>query len=136
MVRREGSDLTVVATLTMVHHALAAADLLAAEGISVEVIDLRTLVPMDTDTVVASVRKTGRLLAVDEAYLPCGIQGEIVATVAERAFDALRSAPRRLGNPGVPVPFAPPLEAVVLPGRERIVAAAREMVGAGSAVTR
>jgi acetoin:2,6-dichlorophenolindophenol oxidoreductase subunit beta len=129
-VRRAGEDVTVVATLTMVHHALAAAEALAAEGISVEVIDPRTLVPLDTETVLESVRKTGRLLVVDEAYLTCGIQGEIVATVAEKAFDALKAAPRRLGNPGVPVPFAPSLEDAVLPNGGRISAAIRELVRA------
>lgn len=127
-VRRTGADVSVVATLTMVHHALAAADALAAEGISVEVIDPRTLVPLDTATIVGSVRKTGRLLVVDEAYLTCSIQSEIVAAVTEQAFDALKTAPRRLGNPGVPVPFAPPLEDVVLPGRERIAATVRDML--------
>ena len=127
-VRREGTDVTVVATLTMLHHALAAAQALAGEGTSVEVIDPRTLVPFDTDTLVASVRKTGRLLVVDEAYLNFGIQAEVIATVAERAFDALKAAPRRLGNPGVPVPFAPTLEAEVLPGQARIEAAIREML--------
>jgi len=131
-VRREGTQVTVVATLTMVHHALAAAQALAAEGISVEVIDPRTLVPFDTDTLVASVRKTGRLLVVDEAYLNFGIQAEVIATVAERAFDALKAAPRRLGNPCVPVPFAPTLEREVLPGRERIEAAIRELVARGA----
>jgi pyruvate dehydrogenase E1 component beta subunit len=127
-VRREGTQITVVATLTMVHHALAAAQALAAEGVSVEVIDPRTLVPFDTDTLVASVRKTGRLLVVDEAYLNFGVQAEVIATVAERAFDALKAAPRRLGNQNVPVPFAPPLQDEVLPGQARIEAAIREML--------
>ena len=127
-VRRVGTDLTVVATLTMVHHALAAAQAVAAHGLSVEVIDPCTLVPFDTDTLVASVRKTGRLLVVDEAYLNFGIQAEVIACVTERAFDALKAAPRRLGNPNVPVPFAPPLQDVVLPGRARIEAAIREML--------
>ena len=128
VVRRTGTDLTVVATLTMVHHALAAAQAVAAHGLSVEVIDPCTLVPFDTDTLVASVRKTGRLLVVDEAYLNFGIQAEVIACVTERAFDALKAAPRRLGNPNVPVPFAPPLQDVVLPGRARIEAAIREML--------
>lgn len=129
-VRRTGDDLTVVATLTMVHHALAAAEALAKEGVSVEVIDPRTLVPLDTETIIQSVRKTGRLLAVDEAYLTCGIQGEVIALVTEHAFQALKVAPRRLGNPGVPVPFAPPLEDAVLPNQERIASAIRDMVSA------
>jgi pyruvate/2-oxoglutarate/acetoin dehydrogenase E1 component len=129
-VRRIGDDVTVVATLTMVHHALAAAEALAAEGISVEVIDPRTLVPLDAETIIHSVRKTGRILAVDEAYLTCGIQSEIVALVTERAFEALKAPPRRLGNPGVPVPFAPPLEDAVLPDQDRIMSAIREMLRA------
>ncbi len=127
-VRRRGDDVTVVATLTMVHHALAVAQRLAREGISVEVVDPRTLVPFDAETLVASVRRTGRLLVVDEAYLRFGIQAEVIATVTEQAFGALKCAPRRLGNPGVPVPFAPPLEAEVLPGQARIEAAVRDMV--------
>ncbi len=127
-VRRVGNDVTVVATLTMVHHAIAAAEALASEGVSVEVIDPRTLVPLDTETIVKSVRKTGRLLAVDEAYLTCGIQGEVLATVTERALGALKAPPRRLGNPGVPVPFAPVLEYEVLPDQERIVSSIREMM--------
>ncbi len=127
-VRRAGEQITVVATLTMVHHALAAAEALHKERISVEVIDPRTLVPLDTETILQSVRKTGRLLVVDEAYLTCGIQAEVIAIVTERAFDALKVAPRRLGNRGVPVPFAPLLEDVVLPGSEGIASAIREMM--------
>jgi len=128
-VRRTGDDITVVATLTMVHHVLAAAQKLEKGGISVEVVDPRTLVPFDTETLVSSVRKTGRLLVVDEAYLRFGIQAEVMASVTEQAFDALKCAPRRLGNPGVPVPFAPPLEAEVLPNQTRIEEAVRKMVG-------
>jgi len=127
-VRRKGTDVTVVASLVMLHHALAAAEVLAAEGVSVEVVDPRTLVPLDGETIVASVRKTGRLLVADEAYLTCGIQAEVIALVTERAFGSLKAAPRRLGNPGVPVPFAPPLEAAVLPGPPEIAAAIRGML--------
>jgi pyruvate dehydrogenase E1 component beta subunit len=127
-VRRAGDDVTVVATLVMLHHALAVAEALADEGVSVEVIDPRTLVPLDVEAIVGSVRKTGRLLVVDEAYLTCGIQSEVLALVTEHAFGALRAAPRRLGNPGVPIPFAPPLEDAVLPDRERIATSVRELV--------
>lgn len=126
-VRRSGSDVTVVATLTMVHHALAAAETLEDRGVSVEVIDPRTIVPLDTEAILESVEKTGHLLVVDEAYLPCGIQGEILAQVTERAFDALEVPPQRLGNPGVPVPFAPPMEDEVLPDTENIVTAVEEL---------
>jgi len=127
-VRRAGTDVTVVATLVALHHALAAAEMLAAEGVSVEVIDPRTLVPLDGETIADSVRKTGRLLVVDEAYRTCSIQSEVMALVAERAWDALRTAPRRLGNPGVPVPFPPLLEDAVLPGPAEIAAAIRDII--------
>jgi len=127
-VRREGRDVTVVATLATLHHALAAAEELAAAGIAVEVIDPRTLVPLDGETIVRSVRKTGRLIVVDEAYLSCGIQSEVIALVVEQAFGALKAPPRRLGNPGVPVPFAPLLEDAVLPRKEQIIAAVRQVV--------
>ncbi|MBU2551154.1 MAG: alpha-ketoacid dehydrogenase subunit beta [Proteobacteria bacterium] len=129
LVRRTGDDITVVATLAMVHYAMQAAEELAGQGISVEVIDPRTLAPLDADTIIDSVRKTGRLLVVDEAYLTCGIQGEIMARVTESAFEALKRPPRRLGNPGVPVPFEPSLEDTVLPTKDKIAAAIREMTG-------
>jgi len=127
-VRKAGTDVTVVATLAMVHHAQAAAEELAAEGISAEVIDPRTLVPLDAETIVRSVLKTGRIVVVDETYLSCSIQSEIIALVTERAFGALKAAPRRLGNPGVPVPFAPALEDAVLPNKQQIIRVAREVV--------
>jgi pyruvate dehydrogenase E1 component beta subunit len=128
LVRRSGTDITVVATLAMVHHALAAADLLAQEGISVEVVDPRSLVPLDRETIIASVRRTGRLLVADEAYMNFGIHGEIIATVTEAAFADLKVAPRRIGNPGVPVPFEEGMERVVLPGTPEIVATVRKMM--------
>lgn len=120
LTRREGSDITVVSTLAAVHRVLAVAEELASSGISVEVIDPRSLVPLDVDAILASVRKTGRLLVVDEAYLACSIQSELITLVTERAFGALKGPPRRLGNPGVPVPFAENLERVVLPYEEQI----------------
>lgn len=128
IVRREGSDITVVATLVMVHYALEAAGQLAEDNISLEVIDPRTLVPLDTACIVESVRKTGRLLVVDEAYLTCGIQSELITLVSENIYRDLKTAPRRLGNPGVPVPFEPSLEDAVLPTTEKIVRTAREMM--------
>jgi pyruvate dehydrogenase E1 component beta subunit len=128
VVKQEGNDITVVASLVMVHYALEAAEQLAKEGISLEVIDPRTLVPLDKETILTSVKKTGRLLVVDEAYLSCGIQGEIIALVSENIFQDLKAAPKRLGNPGVPVPFEPSLEEYVLPTTEKIMKAAREMM--------
>lgn len=126
-IKRKGRDITVVATLAMVHYAIEAARRLEKEGISVEVIDPRTLAPLDRETILNSVRKTGRLVVVDEAYLSCGIQGEIIASVTDRAFGYLKAPPRRLGNPGVPVPFAPTLEAAVIPNIENIEQAIREI---------
>ena len=101
------------------------------EDISLEVIDPRTLVPFDQQAVFDSVRKTGRLLVVDEAYLACGIQSEIIAAVSKSCFRDLKTAPRRLGNPGVPVPFEPSLEDAVLPTTDKIVDAARAMMAGG-----
>jgi pyruvate dehydrogenase E1 component beta subunit len=112
----------------MVHFALEAAKRLAEENISLEVVDPRTLVPLDSASIVESVRKTGRLLVVDEAYITCGIQSEIISLVTENNFRDLKAAPRRLGNPGVPVPFEPSLEDTVLPTTEKIINAAREMM--------
>lgn len=125
-VKREGRDVTVVATLAMVHYAIEAAGQLEKKRISVEVIDPRTLVPLDRETILASVRKTGRLVVVDEAYLGCGIQGEIIASVTEKAFSCLKAPPLRLGNPGVPVPFPPPLENAVIPSIKAIEQAIRK----------
>jgi len=125
-IKREGRDITVVATLAMVHYAIEAARRLEKEGISVEVIDPRTLAPLDRETILNSIRKTGRLVVVDEAYLSCGIQGEIIASVTEMAFHYLKAPPLRLGNPGVPVPFAPTLEEVVIPNIENIEQAIRK----------
>ena len=125
-IKREGRDITVVATLAMVHYTIEAARRLEKEGISVEVIDPRTLAPLDRETILSSVRKTGRLVVVDEAYLSCGIQGEIIASVTERAFRYLKAPPLRLGNPGVPVPFAPTLEEAVIPNIENIEQAIRK----------
>lgn len=127
-ISREGTDITVVATLTMVHEALSAAEELAQENISVEVIDPRTLVPLDKETIITSVRKTGRLLVVDEAYQTFGIHSEIIALVSETAFKDLKASPRRIGNPGVPIPFEVTLEEAVLPGKTKLVAAIREMM--------
>jgi pyruvate dehydrogenase E1 component beta subunit len=125
-VKRPGKDVTVVATLAMVHYAIEAAKRLEEEGISVEVIDPCTLAPLDMETILASVRKTSRLVVVDEAYLSCGIQGEIIAAVTEKAFRHLKAPPIRLGNPGVPLPFAPTLEEAVIPNIDRIERAIRD----------
>ncbi|MDB4897579.1 MAG: Transketolase central region [Firmicutes bacterium] len=127
-VKREGTDVTIVSVSMGVYHALEAARELEREGISAEVIDLRTLVPLDREAVVRSVKKTHRLLVVDEDYLSYGMSGEIAATVAERAFDYLDAPVRRLAVPDVPIPFARPLEQFVLPDAPKIVAAVKELL--------
>ena len=126
---REGSDLTIVTLSQMVQKSVLAADQLAAEGISAEVLDLRTLVPLDRAAVLASVAKTGRLLVADEDYLSYGLSGEIAALVAEN-LDTLRlKAPvRRLAVPDVPIPFSRPLEQFAIPQVDNIVASARGLM--------
>jgi pyruvate dehydrogenase E1 component beta subunit len=128
-VPRSGNDLTVVAVGSTVPTAMKAAETLAGEGISVEVVDLRTLVPLDQDTLLASVRKTGRLIVVDEARRTCGAAAEVAAIVAENAWDGLRAPIRRITAPDVPVPFSPVLEAAYLPSVEGVLEAARSLLG-------
>jgi 2-oxoisovalerate dehydrogenase E1 component len=127
-IRREGSDVTVVALAAMVGRSLDAADDVAADGISVEVIDPRTVAPLDIDTILESVHKTGRLLIVDEDYAPAGMGAEIAAQAADLGFDDLDAPVRRLNGLHTPVPYSPPLEAHVVPNRERIVQAIRDLV--------
>src|SRR5437867_4349262 len=124
-VKRSGSDVTVVGLAYYVREALAVADALAAEGISLEVIDPRTLVPMDADTIRASVRRTGRLVVVDEAPATCSAASEIIALVTEdpATFRALKSPAQRVCAAPVPVPFSPPLEQAALPDQVRLIAA-------------
>jgi pyruvate dehydrogenase E1 component beta subunit len=128
-VKREGSDVTVVAIGALVRQALRAADALAEEGISVEVVDPRTLVPLDVGAIVASVRKTGRLVVCDNARRTCSAASEIAATVAEQAFDALQAPPLRVAWEDTPVPFSPVLEQRVLVDADKIGAAVRHAVG-------
>jgi pyruvate dehydrogenase E1 component beta subunit len=126
--KREGRDATFVGIHTMVHKALAAAETLAQEGIELEVIDPRTLVPFDLDAVVASVRKTGRLVVGHEAYERCGIGAEIIAQVIAVAFDALDAPPVRLCGKNVPIPYNERLEAAAIPQPGDIVTAVRQLV--------
>jgi acetoin:2,6-dichlorophenolindophenol oxidoreductase subunit beta len=122
---RPGRDVTVVALSRLVHEALAAADELAADGIEVEVIDPRTLVPLDLDTIVESVARTHRLVVAHEAVVHGGFGAEIAARIQEAAFDELDAPIARVGAPFAPVPFSPPLEDAYLPGRSDIIAAVR-----------
>ena len=124
---REGSDVTVVALALMVHKTLAACETLAAEGISVELIDPRTVAPLDVDTILRSVAKTGRLLIVDEDFAHCGISAEIAAQLADRGFDDLDAPIRRLNGKPSPTPYSPTLEAAVVPNVEAIANAIRSL---------
>jgi 2-oxoisovalerate dehydrogenase E1 component beta subunit len=126
-VRREGRDLTIVSYAAMMHTSLEAADLLAREGIEVEVIDLRTLLPLDTETILASVKKTNKLLVVHEDTRTGGIAGEIAALVCEGAFEDLDGPILRVTALDTPVPFSPPLEERFLPNVSSVANAAREL---------
>lgn len=123
---REGKDATVIALARMVPQTLKALEQL--NGASVEVIDPRTVAPLDTDTIAASVARTGRLLIVDEAFAPCGIGAEIAAQLADRGFDDLDAPIRRLNGAHTPTPYSPPLEAAVVPSPDQIAQAIRELL--------
>jgi 2-oxoisovalerate dehydrogenase E1 component len=125
---RTGEDVTVVALALMVPQTLRACERLAADGISVEVIDPRTVAPLDIDTILQSVQKTGRLLIVDEAFAPYGIGAEVAAQVMERGFDDLDAPVRRLNGAHTPTPYSPPLEAAVVPNPDTIAQAIRDLL--------
>ena len=129
-VRREGSDLTIVSYSAMVLEAELACARLAEEGVDAELIDLRSLVPLDLEVVVESVRRTGRLIVAHEAWKFGGFGAELVASITSRAFDALRVAPVLVAAAQAPIPFSPPLERAVVPGADEIVLAARRLVRA------
>ncbi|EWT03171.1 pyruvate dehydrogenase [Intrasporangium oryzae NRRL B-24470] len=127
-VARAGTDVTIVTVSLSVHHALDVAEKLSGEGIDAEVIDLRSLVPLDREAILASVAKTGRLVVVDEDYLSFGMSGEVVATVVEHDPTVLKAPVQRVAVPDVPIPYAHVLEYAVLPRPERIEAAVRRVV--------
>ncbi|HEY3407419.1 MAG TPA: alpha-ketoacid dehydrogenase subunit beta [Propionicimonas sp.] len=127
---REGTDVTVVTISLSVHHCLDVAEALAPQGISVEVIDLRSLVPLDRHAILESVAKTGRLVVVDEDYQSFGMSGEVAATITDADPSLLKAPVVRVANPDVPVPYAHSLEYAILPRPERIEAAIRMVVGA------
>jgi len=128
-VKRVGEDVTIVATSSMVRVALAAAAELEREGISAEVIDPRTISPLDEDTIVRSAEKTGRAIVVDEGHERYGVTAEIAAVIAGRAFYALDAPVKRMGALDVPVPFSPTLEDVTVPTPETVAQAARQLCG-------
>ncbi len=126
-VKREGEDVTIVATLYMVHKALNAAKELEKEGINVEVVDPRTLTPLDKQAIVKSVKKTGRIIIVSEDCKTAGVSAEIAAVVAEDALDFLDAPIKRLAEPDTPIPFSPPLEQYVIPNEKTIIKAVKEI---------
>ncbi len=128
-IKRVGSDLTIVATGPMVIKALEAADVLSQEGIEVEVVDTRTLVPLDKATIFASVQKTNRVIVTDEEVRRGGSSAELAALIAEECFDALDAPVKRVAAADVPMPFSPELEKLVVPTAESLVAAARDLLG-------
>lgn len=128
-VKREGEDLTMIATSSMVYVALAAAEELDSLGVSVEVVDPRTIAPLDRATLVASAKKTGRVIVIDEGYQSYGTTAELAAVVAEDAFWYLDAPVKRIGAMDVPIPFSPVLEDETVPTPERVIEAALQLVG-------
>jgi pyruvate dehydrogenase E1 component beta subunit len=126
---RAGTDITIVATLLMVYRALEAAERLQREGISAEVIDLRSLLPLDESAILRSLGRTGRLLLVDEDHRICGWTAEVAALAAEKGWADLKAPVRRITPPDAPTPFSPALENQWVPSAERIVAAGLELMG-------
>lgn len=127
-IKREGKDVTVFATLYMVHRALTAARELDKQGIDVEVIDPRTLCPLDKAAIIASVKKTGRIVIVTEDCKTGGVSAEVAAIVAEEALDYLDAPIKRVAEPDTPIPFSPPLEQFVLPDEQKIIRAVNDIV--------
>lgn len=125
-IKRQGTDVTIFAVGSMVTKALAAADELQKEGISAEVIDPRSLVPMDKEILLSSLKKTGRLVVMDEAHKTCGAAAEVMAIAVEEGFKFLKAPIRRITTMDVPIPFSPPLEEYILPSIEKIVGAVKE----------
>jgi pyruvate dehydrogenase E1 component beta subunit len=124
---KEGNDITIVTVAKMVYEALWAAKELEKEGINAEVIDLRTLVPLDKETVTNSVKKTGRILVVDEDYKSYGMSGEIITSVVEHMGDKFKSLPKRLTYPDIPIPYSRALEKFALPDKEKIINIVKSM---------
>src|SRR5579859_282926 len=127
-VKREGSDVTVVAVAGAVRAALLAADELAGDGVSVEVLDLRSLVPLDVDAILCSVEKTGHLVVADPSHELCSVASEVAAIVAEQGFWHLQAPVQRVTTPHTHIPFSPPLEAPLYPNPDRIAAAVRKVM--------
>ena len=130
-IHREGSDLTLVAIGSMVQPSLQAAQALSEQGLKIEVVDPRWMVPLDEECILRSVSKTGKLMIVDEARDRCSAASHIAALVAEKGFDGLCAPIRRVTVPNVAIPYSPPLEQTVIPNAERIAAVAQTFFGKG-----
>ena len=130
-VKRQGTDVTVIAISKMAHQALAAAQEVEKDGVSVEVVDPRTLAPLDKDSLRASVRKTGRVVIVDEACITCGAAAEVAAVLIEDSstFRALKAPPKRVCAPDVPIPYSPIMEQFCIPDKERVIQGITEVLG-------
>lgn len=128
-VRRQGTDVSIVAASRAVLWALEAAELLAKDGVSAEVVDLRSIVPLDEAAILGSIRKTGRLVTVEESVQMCSVGSEVAALAADKGFAALKAPVARLARAAVPVPFSPPLEKAIAPTPAAIAAAAKRLMG-------
>ena len=130
-IRKEGTDVTVVAFAKMVYDALEAARIWQRKAFRVEVIDPRTLVPLDRETILSSAEKTGRLVVVDEACQTCGVAAEIIALVTtdKNVFGKLKAAPARVCGLDIPIPFSPPMEKFAIPDKAKIIKAVKEVMG-------
>jgi pyruvate dehydrogenase E1 component beta subunit len=126
-IKRIGRDITIVATLAMVSRSLSVAEEFAKDGIEIEIVDPRTLRPLDKRSILESVKKTGRLIVADEGSVTCGVTSEISAMVAEEAIQYLQAPILRVGSPDTPVPFSPPLEKIFIPDEEDIREAVHKM---------
>jgi pyruvate dehydrogenase E1 component beta subunit len=127
-IKREGKDITIVATHALVQRSLNAAEQVAKEGIDAEIVDPRTLVPLDKETILNSVKKTGRLLVADEGHRTCGAAAEIAAMVAEEAIYYLKAPIKRVASPDTPVPFSPPLEQAFIPDEKKLIPAIKSLM--------
>lgn len=127
--KRKGSDLTIVAIGKQVHTAMEAAEKLTAKGIEVEIVDPRSLSPLDEESILSSVAKTNRLIVIDEANPRCSVATDIAALVADKGFDTLDAPIKRITAPHTPVPFSPPLEDIYLPTSEKVIQAVSELLG-------
>ena len=128
-IKRAGEDLTIVATSSMVQVALGAAKLLEEQGVSAEVVDPRTLWPLDEKTLLDSARKTSRVIVIDEGYSRYGVTAEIASVIAEGAFFNLEAPVKRIGAMHVPIPFSPPLEDATVPTEQHVFEAAKALCG-------